>query len=63
MTDLLGQYRENMMVAPTVAAMQEKYLKYWGEIPLLYAIGIVVDPRFRFNVLEVFSTTLGEALD
>ena len=28
----------------------------------MYAFGIVEDPRFRFNALEVFSTTLGEAL-
>ena len=62
MADLLRQYRENVMATPVVAAMQEKYVKYWGKIPLLYAFGIVVDPRFRFNALEVFSNTLGEAL-
>ena len=29
----------------------------------MYAFGIVVDPRFRFDALEVFSTTLGKALE
>ena len=28
----------------------------------MYAFGIVLDLRFKFNALEVFSTTLGEAL-
>ncbi|KAK2663377.1 hypothetical protein Ddye_001951 [Dipteronia dyeriana] len=60
--DLLKQYREIELVAPVVVAMQEKYKKYWGKIPLLYAFGIVVDPRFRFKALKVFSATLGEAL-
>ncbi|KAK0570942.1 hypothetical protein LWI29_008763 [Acer saccharum] len=62
MADLLRQYSENVLIAPTVAAMQEKYVKYWGKIPRLYAFGIVVNPRFKFNALEVFSNTLGEAL-
>ena len=41
---------------------KKKNVKYWGEIPLFYAFDIVVDPRFIFNALEVFSNTLGEAL-
>ncbi|KAK2648460.1 hypothetical protein Ddye_015949 [Dipteronia dyeriana] len=59
---LLKQYREIELVVPVVVAMQEKYIKYWGKIHLLYAFGIVVDPRFRFKALKVFSTTLSEAL-
>ena len=62
MADLLRQYSENMMVASAVANMQYIFVKYWGEIPLLHAFGIVVDPRFRFNALEVFSKELGKAL-
>ena len=50
------------MVASVVATKQKKYVNYWGKISLLYAFGIVVDPRFIFNALEVFSTTLGEPL-
>ena len=63
MADLLRQYSENEMVASAVATMQNiyMYVNYWGKI-FLYTFGIVVDPRFIFNALEVFSTTLGEAL-
>ena len=62
MADLLKQYSENMTVASAVSHMQKKFKKYWGEIPLLYAFGIVIDPRFRFNGLQVFSKELGDAL-
>ena len=60
--DLLRQYSEHAIMDSAVANMQKKFVKYWGEIPLLHAFGIVVDPRFIFNALEVFSTTLGETL-
>ncbi|KAK3229454.1 hypothetical protein Dsin_001335 [Dipteronia sinensis] len=62
MADVLRQYSENVMVASAVVAMQKKFEKYWGKIPLLYALGIIVDPRFRFNGLEFFSKELGECL-
>ncbi|KAK3188479.1 hypothetical protein Dsin_028040 [Dipteronia sinensis] len=62
MADVLRQYSENVMVASAVVAMQKKFEKYWGKISLLYALGIIVDPRFRFNGLEVFSKELGESL-
>ena len=29
----------------------------------MYAFGIVIDPRFRFNDLQVFSKELGDALE
>src|SRR5579862_9877567 len=44
MADLLKQYSENLTVASAVSHMQKKFIKYWGEIPLLYAFGIVIDP-------------------
>ena len=32
--------------------MIEKIKKYWGEIPLIYYIGLIVDPRLKFDVLD-----------
>ena len=62
MADMIRQYSSHALIDTVVTAMKQKYIKYWGKIRLLYAFGIVVDPRFRFNALEVFSNTLGEAL-
>jgi hypothetical protein len=37
--------------------MKLKYLKYWKEIPLLYSIAFILDPRGKmrglFNVLQI----------
>ena len=32
--------------------MIEKIKKYWGEIPLIYYIGLIVDPRLKFDALD-----------
>ena len=36
----------------TIVAMIEKIKKYWGEIPLIYYIGLIVDPRLKFDTLD-----------
>ena len=35
-----------------IFAMIEKIKKYWGEIPLIYYIGLIVDPRLKFDALD-----------
>ena len=32
--------------------MIEKIKKYWGEIPLIYYIGLIVDLRLKFDALD-----------
>ena len=32
--------------------MIEKIKKYWGEIPLIYYIGLIVEPRLKFDALD-----------
>ena len=32
--------------------MIEKIKKYWGEIPLIYYIGLIVNPRLKFDALN-----------
>ena len=36
----------------TIFAMIEKIKKYLGEIPLIYYIGLIVDPRLKFDALD-----------
>ena len=36
----------------TIFAMIEKIKKYWGEIPLIYYIGLIVDPILKFDALD-----------
>ena len=36
----------------TIFAMIEKIKKYWGEILLIYYIGLIVDPRLKFDALD-----------
>ena len=36
----------------TIFAMIEKIKKYWGEIHLIYYIGLIVDPRLKFDALD-----------
>ena len=36
----------------TIFAMIEKIKKYWGEIPLIYYIGLIVDHRLKFDALD-----------
>jgi hypothetical protein len=42
---------------PIVYPMKLKHLKYWKEIPLLYSIAFIIDPRGKmrglFNVLQI----------
>jgi hypothetical protein len=41
----------------------KKFQKYWYEIPLLYALGCIVDPRTKLNSLKSFTQFIGGYLD
>ena len=51
------------MLAPIVAAMKEKYLKYFDDIPHLYCFAIVLDPRKKLDGLDTAFRFIGDALD
>ena len=36
----------------TIFVMIEKIKKYWGEIPLIYYISLIVDPILKFDALD-----------
>ncbi|RZC46383.1 hypothetical protein C5167_039333 [Papaver somniferum] len=40
-----------------IATMEEKFVKYWGETPYLFAIACILDPRLNFKGME---TTLSD---
>ncbi|KAK2637388.1 hypothetical protein Ddye_032180 [Dipteronia dyeriana] len=53
-SELLNSYREDEHLGVVVVAMETKLKKYWANIPLLYALSAIVDPRVKLSGLEVF---------
>ena len=49
---VLQNYLSYEIFNDTIFAMIEKIKKYWGEIPLIYYIGLIVDPRLKFDALD-----------
>ena len=38
----------------TLDLMRQKFDKYWGDIPLIFGMAIILDPRFKIEELNVF---------
>ena len=38
----------------TLDLMRQKFDKYWGTIPLIFGMAIILDPRFKIEELNVF---------
>ena len=49
---ILQNYLSYEIFNDTIFAMIVKIKKYWGEIPLIYYIGLIVEPRLKFDVLD-----------
>ena len=49
---VLQNYLSYEIFNDTIFAMIEKIKKYWGEIPLIYYIGLIVEPRLKFDALD-----------
>ena len=49
---VLQNYLSYEIFNDTIFAIIEKIKKYWGEIPLIYYIGLIVDPRLKFDALD-----------
>ncbi|KAK0582662.1 hypothetical protein LWI29_028277 [Acer saccharum] len=62
MFELLNNYREDEILGPVVVAMETKFKKYWSEIPFLYALGVIIDPRVKLSGLETLLDYLRENL-
>ena len=49
---VLQNYLSYEIFNNTIFAMIENIKKYWGEIPLIYYIGLIVDPKLKFDALD-----------
>ena len=49
---VLQNYLSYEIFNDTIFAMIKKIKKYWGEIPLIYYIGLIVDPILKFDALD-----------
>jgi hypothetical protein len=47
--DHLNQFENNDMLREVVVSMKTKFIKYWGNIPLLYSYSFILDPRAKLN--------------
>ncbi|KAK0571949.1 hypothetical protein LWI29_038573 [Acer saccharum] len=62
MSELLNNYKEDEILGPAIVAMETKFEKYWYEIPFLYALGVIIDPRVKLSGLETLLDYLRENL-
>ena len=49
---VLQNYLSYEIFNDIIFAIIEKIKKYWEEIPLIYYIGLIVDPRLKFDALD-----------
>ena len=43
----LNNYENDAMLRSVVVPMKDKFLKYWRDIPILYSIAFIMDPRAK----------------
>jgi hypothetical protein len=51
----LKEYENDDLLRPVVTRMKDVYLKYWKDIPMLYSLAFILDPRGK---LKGFSRVL-----
>jgi hypothetical protein len=47
--DYLNQFENDDKLREVVIPMKSKFIKYWGNIPLLYSYALILDPRDKLN--------------
>ncbi|WVZ90950.1 hypothetical protein U9M48_037200 [Paspalum notatum var. saurae] len=45
----LNAYENDPLLRPAVVPMKDKFLKYWREIPILYVVAFILDPRAKMR--------------
>jgi hypothetical protein len=59
----LNAYENHELLRDAIVPMKSKFLKYWREIPILYAFAFILDPRAKMRgfhkVLQKLSTLNG----
>ena len=59
----LNAYENDNLLRNVVVPMKDKYLKYWRDIPILYSVAFILNPRAKLrgfnNVLLLLSKLTG----
>lgn len=58
-----SEYRNNESIAHICDTMEKKFLKYWEDIPILFALSIVMDPRIKLSALEYYLNQISKNLN
>jgi hypothetical protein len=45
----LNSYENDNLLRSVVVSMKDKFLKYWRDIPMLYSIAFIMDPRAKLR--------------
>jgi hypothetical protein len=60
--DYLNQFENDDRLREIVILMKTKFIKYWGNIPMLYSYAFILDPRAKLNgftkALQIMSRIL-----
>jgi hypothetical protein len=48
----LNNYENDSLLRDVVVPMKDKFLKYWRDIPMLYSIAFILDPRSKIRGLN-----------
>jgi hypothetical protein len=59
----LNEYENDHLLRHVVVPMKSKFIKYWRDIPMLYAFAFILDPRAKMrdfhNILRILSGLTG----
>uniref|UniRef100_I1PMA2 BED-type domain-containing protein n=1 Tax=Oryza glaberrima TaxID=4538 RepID=I1PMA2_ORYGL len=60
---LLKEYENDELLGSAVFSMKQKYLKYWKNLPMLYAFAFILDPRGKLRGLLNLLSLIGETIN
>ena len=59
---IFQEYRDNPIFTNACVVMEIKILKYWQDLPILFALASVMDPRLQLKGVQYFIDTINELL-
>ena len=62
-SERFARYRNHESLGTVVLKMEAKFLKYYGKLPMLYCFRIILDPRFRLEILKNILRCIGKTLN
>ena len=64
--NIVGAFNDcdvDLQLSPCVDAMRRKWLHYYEQIPNIYMLAMCLDPRFKFEYLQVYLVNYYKCLD